>query len=96
MSYADGIGSLQHALGSITPAPAKSPTVVSTPADQMNEGSFSAPTSARVDQMSLSSTGGIIARAMEGSDTRSAKVAALQQAIASEAIVFQPRKWRAK
>jgi negative regulator of flagellin synthesis FlgM len=37
----------------------------------------------RVDQTNLSSTGGLVAQALESSDTRSAKVASLQQAIAA-------------
>jgi flagellar biosynthesis anti-sigma factor FlgM len=83
MSYANEIGGLQQALSSIAPSTAKPSTAVGAPADQTKEGLTSTLIPARSDQTSLSSTGGIISRAMEGPDTRSAKVLALQQAIAS-------------
>jgi negative regulator of flagellin synthesis FlgM len=82
MSYANGIGALQQALSSIAPA--------ATPASQAaeaaaaaNQHSTSVGKAAHADQANLSSAGGMIAHALEGSDVRSEKVAALQQAIAS-------------
>lgn len=81
MSYANGIGALQQALSSIAPAAAQ-------PVSQAAEGvanQHSAPVAkaSHADQANLSSASGMIAHALEGSDVRSEKVAALQQAIAS-------------
>ena len=79
MTYASGINSLQAAINSITPSEAK-------PAAQDSASKSSARSIANVehvDQTNVSSTGGLVAQALEISDTRSAKVASLQQAIAS-------------
>lgn len=78
MSYTNGIGSLQQALSSI--ASTKPATNAAT--SETNRG-MSPQTSVQEDQANLSSTGGIMAQALGISDARSAKVAALQQAIAS-------------
>jgi negative regulator of flagellin synthesis FlgM len=79
MGYTNGIGNLQQVLSSI----ASTSTKPATDVDGGTNGDASAQASVREDQANLSSTGGIMAQALEGSDTRSAKVAALQQAIAS-------------
>jgi len=76
MSYTNGIG-LQQALNSIAPTSAKPAGDTST-----NE-TTSSYVLERADQANLSSTSGIVAQALESSDTRSAKVAALQQTITS-------------
>jgi negative regulator of flagellin synthesis FlgM len=76
MSYASGIGSLQPAIHSISPSERK-PAPASTA-----EGEGSAPAMAQPDQANLSSASGIVSQALESSDTRTAKVSALQQAIA--------------
>ncbi len=76
MSYTNGIGSLQQAPSSIA-------STVTKPVVETATGTTTQATSVREDQADLSSTGGIIAQALEGSDARSAKVSALQQAIAS-------------
>jgi negative regulator of flagellin synthesis FlgM len=83
MSYASGINSLQQTIDSITSSEAKPATQVSPPdtVSRASEGSTAGV--AQVDQANLSSTGGLVAQALEGSDTRSAKVASLQQAIAA-------------
>lgn len=73
MSYTNGIGVSQQAINSITPSEAK-PTVPSR--EPLTNVQHS-------DEANLSSTGGLVAQALEGSDTRSAKVASLQQAIAT-------------
>lgn len=73
MSYATGIGSLQQAINSITPAETKLAVQSGEPIANVEHA----------DQTSLSSTGGLVAQALESSDTRSAKVASLQQAIAA-------------
>jgi negative regulator of flagellin synthesis FlgM len=74
MSYASGIGSLQQAINSISSAETKpAATAITTDGDASVE---------HTDEANLSSAGGIVAQALEGSDVRTAKVAALQQAIA--------------
>jgi negative regulator of flagellin synthesis FlgM len=83
MSYASGINSLQQTINSITPSEAKPGTQVSASdsVSKASEGSIA--NVEQVDQTNLSSTGGLVAQALESSDTRSAKVASLQQAIAA-------------
>ena len=83
MSYASGINSLQQTINSITSSESKPATQVTAPdaVSRASEGSTAGV--AQVDQANLSSTGGLVAQALEGSDTRSAKVASLQQAIAT-------------
>jgi negative regulator of flagellin synthesis FlgM len=77
MSYASGIGSAQTAINSITPTEAK-PAFRTSPSDgEINEKPIA------TDQANLSSVGGLVAQAFESSDTRSAKVASLQQAVAA-------------
>lgn len=78
MSYTSGIGNMQQALNSIASA-SKSTADVTSGTDR----GASALASMQEDQANLSSTGGVMAQALEGSDVRSAKVTALQQAIAS-------------
>jgi negative regulator of flagellin synthesis FlgM len=73
MSFATGIGSLQEAISSIAPSETKPAVQSGKPIANVE------PT----DQTSLSSTGGLVAQALEGSDVRSAKVVSLQQAIAA-------------
>jgi negative regulator of flagellin synthesis FlgM len=80
MGYTNGIGDLQRALSSIASTSTK--PVVDTAAGGTN-GGVPAQASVQEDQANLSSTGGIMAQALGSSDTRSAKVATLQQAIAS-------------
>jgi negative regulator of flagellin synthesis FlgM len=83
MSYASGIGSLQQTISSITSSETKPATQVSASdsVSKASEGPIA--NTEQVDQANLSSTGGLVAQALEGSDTRSAKVASLQQAIAA-------------
>jgi negative regulator of flagellin synthesis FlgM len=80
MTYASGINSLQQAINSITPSEAKPAAQVSA-SDSAGAGSIA--NVEHADQANLSSTGGLVAQALESSDTRSAKVASLQQAIAA-------------
>jgi negative regulator of flagellin synthesis FlgM len=77
MSYASGIGGLQQAINSISSAETKPAATVITP-----DGDGLVASVEHTDEANLSSTGGIVAQALEGSDVRTAKVAALQQAIA--------------
>src|ERR1700733_6667879 len=67
----------QQALNSIAPTSAKPARNTST-----NE-TTSSYVLERADQANLSSASGIVVQALESSDTRSAKVAALQQTITS-------------
>jgi negative regulator of flagellin synthesis FlgM len=77
MSYASGIGSAETAINSITPSEAKPSVQTNASNGTSNEQRIA------TDQTNLSSTGGLVAQALEGSDTRSAKVASLQQAISA-------------
>jgi negative regulator of flagellin synthesis FlgM len=83
MSYASGIGSLQQTISSITSPETKPAPQVSAPDSGSKASEGPTANTEQVDQASLSSTGGLVAQALEGSDTRSAKVAPLQQAIAA-------------
>jgi negative regulator of flagellin synthesis FlgM len=80
MSYSNDIGNLQQTLSSIASTSTKPATDAASSA--ANSGS-SAQTSVQEDQANLSTTGGIMAEALKGSDARSARVSMLQQAIAS-------------
>jgi negative regulator of flagellin synthesis FlgM len=83
MSYASGVNSLQETINSVTAPEAKpaAPVNARDSVSKASEGSIAK--AERVDQANLSSTGGLVAQALEGSDTRSAKVASLQQTIAA-------------
>ena len=83
MSYASGINSLPQTSNSIASSEAKPAAQVSVLDKLSNASDGSIANVEQVDQTSLSSTGGLVAQAMEGSDIRSAKVAALQQSIAA-------------
>jgi negative regulator of flagellin synthesis FlgM len=76
MSFASGIDGLQQIMSSSTPRVAQ--------ADKAGSAAIANEVStANVDQANVSPAGNFIAQALEGSDTRSAKVASLQQAIAA-------------
>ena len=81
MSYSNGIGDLKQALSAIAPASTTETQQVAR--SKTKESSPAAPHETRTDEARLSPTGGLIAEALEGSDVRIAKVAALQKAIAS-------------
>jgi flagellar biosynthesis anti-sigma factor FlgM len=83
MSFASGIGSLQQTIDSIASSETKPTTQVgaSDSVSKASEGPIA--NVEHVDQTTLSSTGGLVAQALESSDTRSARVASLQQAIAA-------------
>jgi negative regulator of flagellin synthesis FlgM len=80
MSSVNGIGNPQQTITSITSS-------ATTPAVQETSSSGNAAKSAvsnsmpPADQTTLSTTAGLVAQALEGSDVRSEKVASLQQAI---------------
>jgi negative regulator of flagellin synthesis FlgM len=81
MSHANGIGSLPQTINSVTPSEAKPVVRGGTSGREVNEGFIASV--GHTDQTNLSSTGGIVAHALETSDVRSTKVASLQQAIAA-------------
>jgi|ERR1700677_2567292 negative regulator of flagellin synthesis FlgM len=83
MSSVSGINNLQHTIGSVTPSEAKPAIAANASANRASGDESSIPSAERADQASLSSTGGMVAQALESSDTRPAKVASLQQAIAA-------------
>lgn len=83
MSYSNGIGNLQQVLSSITTATPQPVSQATEPTETPKQSNVLAHQASQADQTSLSSAGGMMAQALEGSDTRSDKVAALQQAIAS-------------
>jgi negative regulator of flagellin synthesis FlgM len=82
MSYVNGIGNPQQALNSITSPVATPELKAPASTDAANESAASANVE-HTDQMNLSSAGGLVAQALESSDTRTAKVASLQQAISA-------------
>ncbi len=83
MSYASGIGNPQETNHSIAPSEAKPVQQASARHDKAAATKVSDSNVRETDQATLSASAGIVAQALEGSDTRSAKVASLQQAIAA-------------
>ena len=83
MSYASGINSLQQTINSVTPSEANAAPEVGASDSVSKAGAGSVAKMENVDQTNLSSTSGLVAQALASSDTRSAKVASLQQAIAA-------------
>jgi negative regulator of flagellin synthesis FlgM len=81
MSFGDGIGDLKQALSALIPAskPQAPPRTEVASAD----GRSVTGSGTQADEASLSKAGGLIAQVFGGSDVRTAKVEALQQAIAS-------------
>jgi negative regulator of flagellin synthesis FlgM len=83
MSFVNGIGNPQQAISSITsPVAAPTPQAI-TSSGETNENTAASASPQHADQTTLSTTAGLVAQALEGSDTRSDKVASLQQAIAA-------------
>ncbi|MBS1799415.1 MAG: flagellar biosynthesis anti-sigma factor FlgM [Acidobacteria bacterium] len=78
MSFGDGIGDLKRALSAIIPA--TTPQAVGRVEDTAH-GELRLPES-QLDAANLSKAGGLVAQVFGGSDVRTDKVAALQQAIA--------------
>ena len=79
MSYEIGTGDLQRHIGSL-PSTAAAAPVHPKESSAAAEGTLQV---AEADKTKLSSLGGLVSQALEGSDTRTAKVASLQQAISS-------------
>lgn len=83
MSYADGIGSLSQGPGTIAPAATKSTQTVPVSKNETRQATPTSSSANPTDLADLSTASSLIATALAGSDTRTAKVEALQQAIAS-------------
>jgi negative regulator of flagellin synthesis FlgM len=76
MSLVGGVGSLQHEV-----SPAGSSETVHAIAPKIEATEVTIANVQHGDLTDLSSTGGLVAQALSGSDVRADKVAALQQAI---------------
>jgi negative regulator of flagellin synthesis FlgM len=83
MSYANGIGNPQEAISSIS-SPLTTPTVLGAASSgKADKAVVSSSNVQHADQATVSSTASLVARALDGSDARSEKVASLRQAIAA-------------
>ena len=80
MSYTSGIGSQQTG-NAITPSGAQ-PVVSDTSGIAADKHQALSANAVHDDEMTVSSTGGLVLQALEASDTRTAKVLSLQEAIA--------------
>ena len=83
MSYTNGIGDLKQALNSIIPNAATTETQQLTSKKASDSSNNTPNRELKADEARLSSTGGLIARALDASDVRTGKIQALQQEIAS-------------
>ncbi|HZY61318.1 MAG TPA: flagellar biosynthesis anti-sigma factor FlgM [Edaphobacter sp.] len=81
MSYTNGIGNMPPVSSAVTPATTQA--VESAKASRQQGTATHATPANQTDHANLSSTSGVIVQALQGSDVRADKVAALQQAIAS-------------
>jgi len=90
MSYVSGIGGQQQGINSATPSEVKPKTGAVGSGDVVNISRELTAAVEHADQTNLSATGGLVAHAMESSDTRSAKVQSLQQAIATGSYSVSP------
>ncbi|MEO6806577.1 MAG: flagellar biosynthesis anti-sigma factor FlgM [Edaphobacter sp.] len=83
MSYSNGINNLQQTISPITTTESK-PVVPANASGTAANASREPVSGARpTDEANLSSAGSFVSHALEGSDIRSEKVGALQQAIAT-------------
>jgi negative regulator of flagellin synthesis FlgM len=81
MSYANGITNQQQTPSSINSLSTPATSQPTTSAGSLDQSAASNPNAEPADLTSLSAAGGLVAQSLEGSDIRSGKVAALQQAI---------------
>jgi flagellar biosynthesis anti-sigma factor FlgM len=83
MSYTTGLGNLQQMLSALGGKDVQGATGAQKASAMERAGGAVANASAAAsDSASLSAQGGVLSRALAGTDVRAAKVAALQQAIA--------------
>jgi len=80
MSFGNGIGDLKQALSTAVGVSGAKAATRPESTSQANQSTSDSGT--KVDQASLSTTSGILAQSLEGSDVRTDKVEALRQAIA--------------
>jgi negative regulator of flagellin synthesis FlgM len=90
MSFSNGIGSLPQTTNPITPTEAKPAKQTVVSGSLANQNELQTSNVEHADQTNLSSTAGLVAQVLEGSDIRSAKVASLQQAIAAGTYSVSP------
>jgi len=81
MSYTSGIGG-QRTDNAITPSGAQPVVSVDTSGIAAKKHQVLSATAIHDDETAVSSTGGLVLQALEASDTRTAKVLSLQEAIA--------------
>lgn len=81
MSYTSGIGG-QQTDNAITLSGAQPVVSGDTSGSAANRHQVLSATAIHVDETAVSSTGGLVLQALEASDTRTAKVLSLQEAIA--------------
>jgi anti-sigma28 factor (negative regulator of flagellin synthesis) len=81
MSYTNGIGGQQTG-NAITPSGAQPVVSVDTSGIAPDKHQALSANAVHDDEMAVSSTGGLVLQALEASDTRTAKVLSLQEAIA--------------
>jgi negative regulator of flagellin synthesis FlgM len=79
MSYSNGIGDWKQVLPPVAPASASQTQQV---AERQKTAAGQTAAGAKADETKLSAAGELIANALSGSDVRTAKVEALQKAIA--------------
>jgi negative regulator of flagellin synthesis FlgM len=82
MSYTSGIGS-QQTTNAITPSAAQPVVTVNAPGTVADKSEALSATVGHADETALSSTGGLVFQSLGASDTRTAKVSSLQEAIAA-------------
>lgn len=82
MTYSNGIGDWK-ALNPVTPASTAETREIRQTNGTAKPGDASTPSPVQTDEARLSAASGLIAEALQVSDVRSSKVAALQQAIAN-------------
>jgi negative regulator of flagellin synthesis FlgM len=82
MSFTSGIGT-QQAANAITPSEAQPVVSANGSGAVIDRSEISNATVGHADETALSSAGGLVAQSLEVSDTRTAKVLSLQQAIST-------------
>jgi flagellar biosynthesis anti-sigma factor FlgM len=82
MSYISGIGGQQTA-NAVTPSEAHPVVNVNAPGTVAEKSEVLSTSVGHADETALSSTGGLVLQSLGASDTRTAKVSSLQEAIAA-------------
>jgi negative regulator of flagellin synthesis FlgM len=82
MSYTSGIGGQQTA-NAVAPSEAQGVITVNAPGTVADKSEVLSASVGHADETALSSTGGLVLQSLGASDTRTAKVSSLQEAIAA-------------